>query len=203
MEDRPIAIKGLETRLIRTFGTVGGYGVFDCYFHRGLLWQPAERAADAKMPVRRISALRDRVPSWSWMRYEGAIKYLDVPFGDVSWDWGITSPFLSEVGEGDVVSMAHDGRDTVAIQATAFKLADPSVSYNMLDEPFWEMLQTPVCVIVGRSKRPTSDRARMHYVLLVSLVESRDGPNIFERVGVGCLQSSEIASQVPGKIYIR
>src|SRR5215469_7798924 len=37
--DRPIAIAGLEQRLIRAFDTQGGYGVFERYFGRSLLWQ--------------------------------------------------------------------------------------------------------------------------------------------------------------------
>jgi hypothetical protein len=76
--DRPIAIKGLETRLIRTFETVGGYGIFDLYLHRGLLWQRSGDTLD------RITSRGERVPSWSWMAYEGGIRYMDVPLGGVS-----------------------------------------------------------------------------------------------------------------------
>lgn len=35
--DRPIAIAGLEQRLIRAFGKPGGFGVFNRYFRRSLL----------------------------------------------------------------------------------------------------------------------------------------------------------------------
>src|SRR5438477_11418672 len=70
-EDRPVAIKGLETRLIRTFGTTGGFGIFDIYLHRCLLWQ---RSGDT---LRRIPSFRGgQVPSWSWMAYTGGIRYL-------------------------------------------------------------------------------------------------------------------------------
>ena len=63
--DRPIAIKGLESRLIDTFGTTGGYGVFDKYLHRCLLWQRAGKA------LKHIEAFRggNLVRSWSWMAY--------------------------------------------------------------------------------------------------------------------------------------
>ncbi|KAK1445457.1 TOL [Colletotrichum cuscutae] len=42
--DRPVAIRGLEARLIRTFRTVGSHGVFDTFLHRCLLWKKASRS---------------------------------------------------------------------------------------------------------------------------------------------------------------
>ncbi|RSL60534.1 hypothetical protein CEP53_005420 [Fusarium sp. AF-6] len=51
--DRPIAIKGLENRLLSTFNTTGGYGVLDRYFHRSLLWK---RGGET---LRRIPNTRD------------------------------------------------------------------------------------------------------------------------------------------------
>ncbi|KAJ4358425.1 uncharacterized protein N0V89_003008 [Didymosphaeria variabile] len=61
MEDRPVAIRGLEKRLVRTFKTKGGFGMFDCYLHRCLLWK---RTGWSLSP---IDTFRDETPSWSWM----------------------------------------------------------------------------------------------------------------------------------------
>ncbi len=44
MEDRPIAIKGLEARLIQTFGGTGAYGIFNNYLRRCLLWRGPMKA---------------------------------------------------------------------------------------------------------------------------------------------------------------
>ncbi|KAK3648109.1 hypothetical protein LTR56_002587 [Elasticomyces elasticus] len=67
--DRPIGIAGLESRLVRAFGTDGGFGIFEKYLHRGIMWQRASSE------VQRISFSRavDEVPSWSWMAYQGTI----------------------------------------------------------------------------------------------------------------------------------
>ncbi|KAI0095921.1 heterokaryon incompatibility protein-domain-containing protein [Daldinia grandis] len=86
--DRSIAIRGLEQRLLRGFETRGGYGIFECYFHRGLLWKRSE----AKLS--RIYYPPDRpVPSWSWMYNYGKITYVDLPFGEVDWSMDVISPF--------------------------------------------------------------------------------------------------------------
>ena len=87
--DRPIAIKGLEIRLMDTFNTFGGFGILNKYLHRCLLWQRAGKT------LKRIQSFcRDnQVPSWSWMSYDGPISYMIVPFGQASWSEDILSPF--------------------------------------------------------------------------------------------------------------
>lgn len=72
-----MAIGGLEKRLIRTFDTMGGYGVFLQYLDRSLLWRRKEQAW--LTPIEYFTART--VPSWSWMANEGAIEYPRVEFG--------------------------------------------------------------------------------------------------------------------------
>lgn len=43
--DRPLAIAGLEQRLMNVFATRGGYGVFQRYFERSLLWKRGSSTA--------------------------------------------------------------------------------------------------------------------------------------------------------------
>ncbi|RSL92037.1 hypothetical protein CEP52_014033 [Fusarium oligoseptatum] len=88
--DRPIAIRGLENRLLSTFKTTGGYGLIDRYLHRSLLWKCGGKT------LKRIASTRgEAVPSWSWMAYDGAIDYVSAPGGKVSWFSNIKSPFFS------------------------------------------------------------------------------------------------------------
>ncbi|KAJ3578871.1 hypothetical protein NPX13_g1697 [Xylaria arbuscula] len=78
--DRPLAIAGLEQRLIRAFDTQGGYGVFTRYFGRGLLWQrDVTMAPQVMKPIQFPKSQKYQVPSWSWMAYEGAISFMDLP----------------------------------------------------------------------------------------------------------------------------
>ena len=96
IEDRPIAIAGLEGRLRRAYGTDGGqHGIFGedssgGMFHRSLLW----RRGDGEERLRPIAFSAERrkgggvllPPSWSWMGYEGGIDYFDPPFRAVGWE---------------------------------------------------------------------------------------------------------------------
>ncbi|EHK39455.1 hypothetical protein TRIATDRAFT_182378, partial [Trichoderma atroviride IMI 206040] len=87
--DRPKAILGLQNRLARTFQSRADYGVIWIYLERTLLWQ-----AESPRTMSRISYQEcSRVPSWSWMAYTGAIKYMNIPFQQVHWTQNIRSPF--------------------------------------------------------------------------------------------------------------
>jgi hypothetical protein len=94
IEDRPIAIAGLEARLRRAYGTAGGWhGVFGedssgGMFHRSLLWRRGDEERRLEPIVfsdeRRAGAILP--PSWSWMAYKGGINYFDPPFRAVDWE---------------------------------------------------------------------------------------------------------------------
>lgn len=185
--DRPIAIKGLEARLISTLNTVGGYGMFECYLHRCLLWR---RSGDT---LKRIESFRgETVPSWSWMAYTGGICYMNVPFGEVSWNKEITSPFSDNTSQGNKSGVP-------VINAQAWDLVDPEEHILFLDEPNRTYESSFKCVIVGTSKGLTSDQdlqsasdqEHTYYVLIISLFE--DGqPSLYKRVGVAELEQQHI-----------
>jgi hypothetical protein len=68
--DRPIAIDGLQSRLLRAFDTEGGSGIFDegpvlrGHLRRSLLWHRSadvDRLYQIEFPLTRTTA----VPSWS------------------------------------------------------------------------------------------------------------------------------------------
>ncbi|KAF3766598.1 HET-domain-containing protein, partial [Cryphonectria parasitica EP155] len=94
--DRPVAISGLEKRLVQSFGVSGGYGVLNDtknpgMLRRSMLWH---RASDCTT-LRRISFARSAPPTWSCMSYEGPIDYPDLPFAQVEWEQcDIQSQFL-------------------------------------------------------------------------------------------------------------
>jgi hypothetical protein len=102
-EDRPIAVSGLERRLIRDLRAQGGFGIFDdgsssSLLQRTLLWR---RGADQTTALRKISfppdregSLAVRPPTWSWMAYQGGIDFLDMPFDGVDWRRDVHSPWL-------------------------------------------------------------------------------------------------------------
>ncbi|KAH8647683.1 hypothetical protein BX600DRAFT_518111 [Xylariales sp. PMI_506] len=92
ISDRPIAIAGLEKRLLQSLHIGGAFGVFDdrqSYLNRSLLWHRGSDF-DSLRPIQFPADLRagplPPVPSWSWMAYEGGIDYLEPPFLEVEWE---------------------------------------------------------------------------------------------------------------------
>jgi hypothetical protein len=180
--DRPIAIKGLETRLIRTFETIGGHGIFESYLHRGLMWQRSGGT------LKRITSFRgERVPSWSWMAYDGGIKYMDIPLGGAIWaeEKDMTSPFKATSEDSPEVG----GKNR--LEALVHGIVEAQNRKLIMDEPGRDFAQPFKCVIVGRSKQAEGEDNQIHYAIIVSFV-TREGVEVYERVGVGFLERRHI-----------
>lgn len=208
--DRPVAIAGLENRLIRDLNIRGGFGVLDDERHgllrRSLLWRRAEgQLSLTKIDFRLANELRATVPtppSWSWMAYEGPIEYMDLPFNQVHWDErSIVSPWSNSPLEtwsygGDrstvplglnVLARRFDDEKRVSMfQEEIVMLDDPQVTKLGLE-----------CVILGRLDglvRQDSRDEQIYFVILVSvdnLQSEIQGLIVYHRVGVG---------SVPGRV---
>ncbi|KAI3324604.1 HET-domain-containing protein [Xylariaceae sp. AK1471] len=213
--DRPLAIAGLEQRLIRAFDTQGGYGVFTRYFGRSLLWQRDTTASQAMKPIQFPKTQQYQVPSWSWMAYEGAITFMDLPFGEVDWEekemrspWSPLSPVLSysaisSSSYQDIASNASwhtantNGRIDLTAKARDFlAAADTFIVYDRGERPNGRVVK---CVIVGRKKLSADfDGRQLHYVLVVAQKSDGGHHARYERIGVGALPASSITLEGPG-----
>ena len=81
-KDRPYAIAGLQSRLEKLYMTKSTHGIVHCCLLKSLLWQSAgidrmKEIDDAKVKT---------IPSWSWMKYQGGIRYGQIPTANVSWN---------------------------------------------------------------------------------------------------------------------
>ncbi|KAL1612964.1 hypothetical protein SLS60_001195 [Paraconiothyrium brasiliense] len=200
MKDRPMAIRGLEKRLVRTFKTKGGFGMFECYMHRCLLWK---RASWSLSPIKTFG--EESTPSWSWMAYAGGIRFMDIPFGDMSWADDIYSPWHHDaIADDHAESCEQKVRQPSAIQAPAWELANSFAPENLfLDDRSRSLPQSLRYIVVGteKSKRPGSNYHRV-YVLIVASV-SGHGERAYQRVGVGILAEPLICkSKVPAMIRL-
>jgi hypothetical protein len=197
-EDRPIAIAGLERRLIRNLRTRGGWGIFDdgqSLLRRSLLWQRGED----EIALRKITFPPERnitVPSWSWMAYEGGIDFLDVPLGEVEWDEDkLHSPWRQN--PSDVYHITNNTAN-VELKATAKRFdiqSCPKDEFKLVyDIPRTEGQQL-LCIVMGRFlKAKMADDAR-HYVLFIALKSGT--AQVYERVGVGFMPGKFIQSSGP------
>ncbi|KAI1743163.1 heterokaryon incompatibility protein-domain-containing protein [Xylaria scruposa] len=181
--DRPFAIKGLESRLIHTFGGTGRYGVLQIYMHRCLLWR---RSGAPLMPITSLAG--KSVPSWSWMAYKGGIQYIDVPGESTHWNQDVTwSP--SPAGHEDLST--HNGMSR-ELKAPIWSLVEPQDEDIILDGERPLNLQVTKCVIIGVSKRPSDEDTKLYYVLIVMPVYV-DNDAVWERLGVGIMKRRYIA----------
>jgi len=183
-EDRPIAIRGLEKRLKTTFGTKAGFGIFETYIHRCLMWQRADT------PLIRIEKFRGaRVPSWSWMAYHGGINYMEIPGGKVDWVEDIVSPFANN----------SDSELLTELRAPIHEIIDSKHADLILDEDDRVIKQPLKCIIVGRSKASQPPDQSFLYVLLVVEIPGKL-PRVYERVGVARLKRGQTASKGLGSV---
>lgn len=196
MSDRPIAIAGLEKRLIRDLKAQGGFGVFDdgrSLFQRSLLWQRGREVPPmAKIP----SSSSLPVPTWSWMGYDGGIDFVDLPLGGVHWS---TDTIKSPWAEGPDIWHTGDGKEFVELKAWArplelksVDLASPEEIELVSDGKDTVDLENKnlMYVVVGREKKSSFDiEAMAHFILIITrskgLLRSKAGNTVCARVGVG------------------
>jgi hypothetical protein len=189
--DRPIAIRGLETRLLRALQTRGGYGVFQIYLRRGLLWQregPHLTRIDFSESAARNA--HEFVPSWSWMAYGGPIRYMDIPAAAEwkAWHANVTSPWeRDETGE---VPNPFELR----VLVRDFMDFAPG-GCVILDEPDRTYKRQFRCVVVGSKRAPDPMQAELYYSLIVAPLDGDE--HICQRVGVAFLERRHIDWKSP------
>ncbi|KAJ3538739.1 hypothetical protein NM208_g5774 [Fusarium decemcellulare] len=188
--DRPLAIAGLEQRLIRAFDTKGGYGVFERYLGRTVLWKRGSRTALKKIDFPPNQDFK--VPSWSWMAYSGAIDFVNAPFDKVDWSedlgspWASASPFTSSTGDSTSSNVLH-------AKARGFDQGT-SGSQVVYDSGAPSARSTMKCVVVGKEKQEDSaDRTQQrHFVLIVMSRPAARKPDEYVRIGAGVLPTGSI-----------
>jgi hypothetical protein len=217
--DRPIAIAGLEQRLVRAFKTNGGYGIFEGnFFGRSLLWE--RDVSVEKDGMRKIVfplKQQYRVPTWSWMAYEGAITFMDLLFDGVQWEqhdgegegiqWHWTAPRNIDASSSSSVWHTANSDEQIDFVTRARDFVDSALVNNYTKIVY--DLGTPPgkdravkCVIIGRQKsNGTTDLSAKleHYILIVASIQNNsEGENVYERVGVGSLLGSWIEQNGSG-----
>ncbi len=203
--DRAVAISGLEKRLIDGFNSRGGFGILDdrlapgvsggSFLHRSLLWH---RSAEERSLARiTFPPSRQKVPTWSWMAYQGGIEYLELPFDEVKWE-EIRSPWQAD----EVRTVDRANFLELRVTARTFELGgalagEAKVVYDMCGTTD---LRTTICIVIGVAKGEMPVGDRTHYVLFVA---SKTPPitgrmQVCERVGVGHLPGKCIGLGRPG-----
>lgn len=219
-QDRPVAIAGLEKRLILSLVLRGGFGMLDDngfgLLRRSLLWC---RAGDEEnLDMITFSGTDDKSPktapppTWSWMAYKGAIEYLDPPFAQVEWETkDIISPWATNAlgtwSYSRDISVEPRTLKVIARNFDAATAATDDTANVIIDTPSC----TPFpgsdlkCVILGRLRRESDEapNGRTHFVMLVKPTGSEaKGPHAYVRAGVGFMPGSVIHLEEAGAVGI-
>lgn len=210
--DRPIAIAGLEQRLVTAFETHGGYGVFQGeFFGRSLLWVRDARFTDKLKKIDFPSSQKYAVPTWSWMAYQGAITFMNLPFDEVDWEEGrdaIKSPWTwSDSSSSSTTWHTGNSNENIDLTAYARDLVSPGSAEKgiVYDQGRTGLADGRLkCVVVGKEKvrdEKTDVALLRHYYVLV--VVPRRGLEIgYERVGAACLPGTCITWDREVKVRI-
>jgi hypothetical protein len=184
-EDRPVAIESLAKVLAKVLDTKVSYGIFECFPHRNLLWQPAQNT------LTQIPYNGKAPPSWSWMAYHGQIKYLQLGSDNVEWD--ISVRFVDALRfaiPSNYVLKARVRRlrdCKIKLEGVIFDEGDNEVGQLYFDTEPGNVLLEVRCAIMGR-EIGTEDGNRKYYVLFVTECATSWGHEKFKRVGMGLIQ---------------
>jgi hypothetical protein len=206
--DRPMAIDGLQRRILNALRTKGGFGVFDQgdrkgLLHRSLLWiRAAAGSHDNDLPLRRIvfpsNWAISAVPSWSWMAYTGAIDYVSPPFNGVAWE-KLQSPWSQGPPNGvrtdpktGMMALVGEAREYDPLKGYAATLGSPDNYLLVFDTPGQSEQSPSLCVVLGVQKYVPRPEARCYILLIRGATSGMDGKEekIYERVGAGFLPSA-------------
>ncbi|KAK1850835.1 hypothetical protein CCHR01_06492 [Colletotrichum chrysophilum] len=197
--DRSIAIKGLEGRLVNTFSTKGGFGVFEGYLHRSLLWQ--RRGETALAPI--TYPAKRHVPTWSWMAYTGGICYMEAMFDHVDWTNDVLSPFVTESGRkqhweaanNDIVPWLH-------CRVKQLKLKDSDISERIVfDDARHSGIEGLFCVVLGIDKVASPPDSAVHFVLVITRAPQAEFVQ-YTRVGVGKLLRKHVSEDLGMSVIV-
>jgi len=195
--DRPIAVDGIQNRLLKALRANGGFGIFDegqkgqdGLLRRALLWyRPANKHLTK---IQFPQTHRFPPPSWSWMAYMGEIDYLNLKFGVFDWE-DVHSPWsYGEMEAKQGSSIALSGRlRTISPDAAGDDAG--KFYFDMLEQRDTSLLQ---CVVLGLEQGRSVD-SRLHYFILVApatpLVPHVS--HVYERIGVGHLPGKWISAE--------
>ncbi|WKT38280.1 Protein kinase domain [Fusarium oxysporum f. sp. vasinfectum] len=196
-QDRPIAISGLEKRLTTAFNTRGGYGVFETFLERSLLW----KKVDTTGSLRLIKFPKDRnVPSWSWMAYDGVISYVEADFNKVAWTKEYSSPFDSGSGAAGKWYWEADKANRPSVLALEKVRELKSLPTNEAARTIsfdtsasdGKGLKEFRCLVLGKVKLDNVIGPHILKCFVLIIKPSTDNQTVFTRVGAGILKEDQI-----------
>lgn len=183
--DRVVAVSGLEARIARALKSGKRFGIFERLLHRNILWQRTREKTE------RINYGDQKVPSWSWMAYDGGIQFLNIPFG-VEWSSNLRfdnnqeNALIAEAREFRHCRMEQE--ETKCIILDSRRIERGWVQFDV--EGGTNIYFPQRVVVVGRTWHPAE--VRKYYILVVKPTCLKGE---YERVGIGSIETGYVSRQ--------
>jgi len=139
-----------------------------------------------------------KVPSWSWMAYDGKISYMDIPFGTVEWSDNVHySSTINQHDRSDYLWKNDNNMVRIALRAPAREFLSDGTGEGHLVFDEWDGLdlQALKCIVIGEQELAVPVDEQKCYILVVRPRCSEEVGRIYERVGVGSIQRKYIIGQ--------
>jgi hypothetical protein len=193
-EDRPLAISGLESRLLKGLSYHGKsswacFGIFDAYWGHGLLWQRSSEVAQLTRLEKKQGAVL--APSWSWMGHKGGIVFIKHQPETVKWlDFEVKLPWQEDhVPHPQTTSY----RGEKGLKGIARDLKVSEGENIVLDDPIAEPKSDWKCLVIGHVKDEDKKREELiNHVLILQKSERAGRDDVYVRIGAGSVPGSWI-----------
>lgn len=199
--DRAVAIWGIQKRLDKASKEKDGENmVRQPFLSRSLLWQ-----RNQAKPMKRITHSSGlRVPSWSWLSREGAIKYKRFQVGTTDWEMAFSTNLTQEESLRKLGTMGYIGissRSSIpTVRAEARNLNNTMEEHRgkiIFDEKDDFKISNLMCVALGKTRGRASLSRTPVYCLIIHKADSmmkEFQEVVYERVGVASLIGSDVGS---------
>jgi hypothetical protein len=203
--------------MLRDLGARGGFGVFDdgrSLLSRSLLWRRGKEVTTLeRIPPEVQGAVQ--LPSWSWMAYDGAIDFVDLPLGGVDWQEDeIHGPWSTSDAEEQMEEAAGRGLSAIVRpfrwEPTNVDHEDFEIDLDAGEDVGTEGWADWQCVVVGTKKVPKGRviqiAERTHYLLIIAPTTNGDGmyadSGFYTRIGVGKAPGALIGDAMASRVVI-
>ena len=175
--DRAVVLSGLLTRIGSVLNCEQNYGVLGKYLHRTLFWHWTSPRKEIKFDENK------KMPSWSWMGYEGGIQFYHIGYGN--WNTFRKLQFIRD-GTGLVTNvwgfqdccLQKDlGADSTGTRYQILDLSGELRGWVMYDVEDYSTLPLEWAVVLGK-------RSQDLYLLVVK----RTAGGEYERLGIGMIK---------------
>ncbi|EHA21142.1 hypothetical protein ASPNIDRAFT_54678 [Aspergillus niger ATCC 1015] len=205
-KDKVIAFSGIAERIKEALSTEVRYGVFRCFLPRLLLWKRAGMEND------QIIYDNDRVPSWSWMLYNGKIDFLtqsdlQVPRNQsLSFDNSERGINIEVRQLEDCYTRERDGEHIIFTKTKKFEVTtevevtkEVEVGILHFDMGSAAEVESRNCVVIAMSQDDDKDDPNKDYYVLA--VQRTSGEEEYERLGVGRVRACYVSKgSISGKL---